>query len=393
VEPKQDKKLQNKKKTGKKRNLILLVLLLLIALLCLLFYAVNKPVAQKTGMIEKATTNENNAAAPGNDSAIGHAAADTPAEKNALAALKKAARKIAAKPAQAKDTAKERDTTTVSGPGDSELTQATRDSAMAKADPCVQDTAQPWVYPDPAGGLHRKKISIRLVPNKPCRIEWRKGDGAAWVVYNNGEIPMDSSGTISYKAVDSCGHLMDARTTAYEIRISNEASVCPQDMEFVRVGTTVLCMDRFEWPNRKGNIPKAYVAYYQAADSCFAVQKRLCTAEEWRLACGGPSSWPYPYGSAYEPHACVTTDTSAKNSGSKPECRGYFDLYDMSGNLAEWTSTHAPQNQNFFLVAGGFWESGSESGCTNFRYSYFPQNRHNPVGFRCCKDINEKNGK
>jgi hypothetical protein len=38
-------------------------------------------------------------------------------------------------------------------------------------------------------------------------------------------------------------------------------------------------------------------------------------------------------------------------------------------------------------VMGGFWQSGPRSGCFDIRYSYFPQNRHNPVGFRCCKDI------
>jgi formylglycine-generating enzyme required for sulfatase activity len=114
--------------------------------------------------------------------------------------------------------------------------------------------------------------------------------------------------------------------------------------------------------------------------------KRLCSTEEWSLACSGPHSSAYPYGRLYESHACVTGDTAAWPSGFKPECRGYFDVYDMSGNLMEWTNTRSMTNRQFYNVMGGFWESGSASDCFGARYSYYPQNRHNPVGFRCCAD-------
>jgi formylglycine-generating enzyme required for sulfatase activity len=58
----------------------------------------------------------------------------------------------------------------------------------------------------------------------------------------------------------------------------------------------------------------------------------------------------------------------------------------MAGNLAEWTSTRSSKNDRFYNVMGGFWESGPQSTCFDKRYSYFPQNRHNPVGFRCCSE-------
>jgi formylglycine-generating enzyme required for sulfatase activity len=83
----------------------------------------------------------------------------------------------------------------------------------------------------------------------------------------------------------------------------------------------------------------------------------------------------------------VTADTVVKKSGEKAECRSYFGLYDMSGNLQEWTDTRASENGRFNYVTGGFWNSGIKSSCRERRYSYFSQNKHNPVGFRCCKDI------
>jgi formylglycine-generating enzyme required for sulfatase activity len=135
--------------------------------------------------------------------------------------------------------------------------------------------------------------------------------------------------------------------------------------------------------------PTAFVSLYQANDSCFSKGKRLCATDEWVVACSGPFGWAYPYGDVYEPNACGTQDTTVRPSGSRPECRGYFDVYDMSGNLAEWTNTRATRNPQFYNVKGGFWASGAGVTCRDTRYSYFPQNRHNPVGFRCCKDSEE----
>jgi hypothetical protein len=264
-----------------------------------------------------------------------------------------------------------------------------QDTAIQKS-PCELDSIAPWVYPDPSGGLHRTGIMVVLVANKPCIIEWRQGSTGNWLLYHGDSISIARSGSIQFKAVDSCGKVMEARTETYEIKPSDEVKLCPADMEYIKVGASRFCVDRYEWPNVKGKKPQAYLSIYQALDSCFSRQRRLCTTEEWRTACSGPYGWEYPYGKLYEPHACVTRDTSAHVSGSKPECRGYFALFDMSGNFAEWTNTRSNKNRDFYNVAGGFWESGSESGCASVKYSYFPQNRHNPVGFRCCKDIEPK---
>jgi formylglycine-generating enzyme required for sulfatase activity len=136
-----------------------------------------------------------------------------------------------------------------------------------------------------------------------------------------------------------------------------------------------------------GRKPKSNISLYQAKDSCVIVGKTLCTTKEWTFACQGGKNRNYPYGNKYEPMACNTRDTTVYKSGSFPECRGYFEVYDMSGNLAEWTDTRSSKNSDFYNVMGGFWKSGSQSSCTKARYSYYPQNYHNPVGFRCCKEL------
>jgi len=258
--------------------------------------------------------------------------------------------------------------------------QATRPS------PCAGDTVAPWVFPDPSGGLHRKQILVTLESTKkPCAIEWKTDSSAPWKPYLQ-PIALATSTTLFFRAHDSCGNAMENRQEKYEIDLTQPTKFCPENMEFVKAGQTVLCIDKYEWPNKKGVVPQTYISLYQAMDSCVAAGKHLCSTDEWTLACTGPYGWQYPYGDSYERHACVTNDTVARPSGSKPECRGYFDVFDMAGNCAEWTSTRSTKNRQFYNVKGGFWESGLRSTCFETKYSYYPQNRHNPVGFRCCKE-------
>lgn len=256
-------------------------------------------------------------------------------------------------------------------------------------DPCLEDTVKPWVYPDPSGGLHYGEVDVKLFCTKSAVIEWRFKNDKEWKAYRGRPIKITTSNSICYKAKDSCGNIMEMKCEEYEIGKKPDEKMCPKDMAHIKIGAKSFCIDRYEWPNIKGKKPSSNVSLYQAQDSCFTKGKRLCTTEEWSLSCGGAYNWKYAYGNRYEPNACNTRDTSVAKSGERPECRGYFEIFDMSGNLAEWTDTKSRKNSEFYNVMGGFWQSGPQSTCFDPRYSYFPQNHHNPVGFRCCKDAKE----
>ena len=60
-------------------------------------------------------------------------------------------------------------------------------------------------------------------------------------------------------------------------------------------------------------------------------------------------------------------------------------MYDMNGNLWEWTSSTSKDHPNMFLVAGGAWNTNNGSQCTESKFSFYPQNQYPSVGFRCCK--------
>lgn len=264
------------------------------------------------------------------------------------------------------------------------------DSIVTASDPCIEDTMALWIFPDPSGGLHRKAITVSLIANKNCQIRYRLSGEEDWTDYQEGvPVTISSTSTLQFDGTDSCGKQMEMREEYYEIEMLNAESPCLSGMELVSVGSSRFCIDRYEWPNQKGAIPKSYISLYQAMDSCYSVGKRLCTSEEWMLACNGPHTSNYPYGQVYERYACATHDKKVPVSGSRPECRSFYGVYDMSGSLLEWTNTKAQNNRQFYYVMGGFWESGPQSGCSDKRYSYFPENQHNPVGFRCCSEIPE----
>lgn len=271
---------------------------------------------------------------------------------------------------------------------DDTLLDIEEDSTTDEIDLCVKDTIAPWVYPDPTGGLYEKAQSVKLICDDPAAtVEWKIEGESDWRRYTGRVISVEKNLTISYRAVDSCNNRLDKRSKSYEIKRSSDEKKCSDDMAFIKVGGEKFCIDKYEWPNKKRKTPSSNVSFYEAQDSCFSVGKRLCTTSEWSLACAGAYSWKYAYGVKYEKQACVTRTNKVARSGSKPECRGYFEVFDMSGNLAEWTNTHSKKNSDFYNVMGGFWQSGSQTTCYKPRYSYYPQNRHNPVGFRCCKDI------
>lgn len=247
----------------------------------------------------------------------------------------------------------------------------------------IGDTTAPQVRAMPGPGLHPAPIEVTLSANEPAEITYSSDLGRTWVPYHSPIRVMDSLRLI-FLARDTSGNLSDTVPRFY--RIGRTDFSCPDRMVPVGTGGLRFCMDRFEWPNRKGNRPEAYVNWYQAYDSCRTYKKRLCTALEWEAACGGESGNDYPYGERYEIATCNTEGIFSLPSGSLEECRSPAGVYDLSGNLREWTSTRSVKNDRHFQVYGGYWENRGASRCNSTQYSFFPENRFVSVGFRCCAE-------
>ena len=161
-----------------------------------------------------------------------------------------------------------------------------------------------------------------------------------------------------------------------------KALACPGDMFRVdmppeRIGKPFfkVCVDRYEYPNKVGNVPRTAISFSDAKKFCEQQGKRLCTAEEWQWACSGPDGLTYPYGKNFEQDRCNNDTRLIETSGNRINCTSPFGGFDMAGNVFEWVN--APGGKPA-LMGGPFSKcqtiSPGESGDAK------PQS-----GLRCCK--------
>jgi formylglycine-generating enzyme len=168
--------------------------------------------------------------------------------------------------------------------------------------------------------------------------------------------------------------------------------------------------------SKRGEVPQGYISRNQAESACKNAGKRLCTDEEWLTACRGKKPTTYPYGDEHVGGVCNDRGVSSFNkyygppeggealqeaytwdnmndprlnkltgtvapSGAFRRCRSSFDVYDMVGNLHEWT---AAPNGTF---RGGYYLDTqiNGSGC-DYKTSVHGAKYHDySTGFRCCK--------
>ncbi len=248
----------------------------------------------------------------------------------------------------------------------------------------ILDTIPPYVYANPSGGFFNDTVRLELCLDDSGVIYYKTDYMFGYAKFSE-PIIIDKNCRIKFYAVDTAGNQSVVKSENYDI-IIGETKLCPNDMVAIKTGKDYYCIDRYEWPNKKGKVPQTMISFYAAKDSCISKDKRLCTSDEWYLACSAPNAHNYSYGNVYEKKACNTEGSGAFVSGSFPECRSYYGTMDMSGNVREWTSTPAGDNNEFYRVHGGFWESSTRSSCKDYKYSFYPENKHFSVGFRCCKD-------
>ncbi len=254
------------------------------------------------------------------------------------------------------------------------------------------DTVPPTVQAIPTGGLYYMPVTVKLTSDEPCSIfVLQSGNPISDVnrkqIHEPYKCPlaMEHNVLLYFYAVDTAGNISPIKVRQYDFNLTVR-NPCPRNMTMVFSAQGRFCIDQYEWPNRRYTTPKNFISWHQAHDSCTAAGKRLCTAGEWSDACSDFGRQAYAYGNGYEPQACVTEKSGPEKSGKSPECMSYFGVFDMSGNLQEWTNSPAPQNPIFFKVMGGFHSSYSLSRCQDYKYSFYPQNPSVSVGFRCCFD-------
>ena len=164
------------------------------------------------------------------------------------------------------------------------------------------------------------------------------------------------------------------------------------------------------YPPGKADHPVTFVSWKDAKRYCEWAGKRLPTDMEWEKAGRGTDGRTFPWGNIFEMHAANTPvrwedlkmegDTSPVGSfeaGVSP-----YGLYDMSGNVWEWTASwymqypgNARKTENYgkkyrTLKGGSWWDcSFYQCGISApvYNRSFFSSKvKNSSFGFRCAKD-------
>ncbi len=149
----------------------------------------------------------------------------------------------------------------------------------------------------------------------------------------------------------------------------------------------------------KDDHPVVKISWNDAKAFCEWADKRLPTEAEWEFAARGDKGFTFPWGNEFDAKKANVKASGLRGTtavGSFPAGASPFGIQDMSGNVAEWTSTvpeHYPGNTtnsklygtNLFVLRGGGWFSPEEQVTTFFRNSNVPIAGNDDLGFRCAK--------
>jgi hypothetical protein len=161
--------------------------------------------------------------------------------------------------------------------------------------------------------------------------------------------------------------------------------ICPEGMSGIEPGP--FCIDNYEWPNKRGKEPLRDISLEKARDSCIAAGKRLCTGKEWEVACAGERTVQFPRSNSPQTQNCNVAGNRffvnrVAPSGSFPDCKSPGGVFDMNGNVDEWTEDGGGDSA---FVYGGSWHHDIQNAQCSSKLRLVKNKGYFYVGFRCCK--------
>ena len=160
-----------------------------------------------------------------------------------------------------------------------------------------------------------------------------------------------------------------------------------------------------EYQDGKPDEPRRGVSWFEADAYCLWLKKRLPTEFEWEKAARGPKGNLFVWGNEFH-REYTNMGKTVKPVGSTVNDRSFYDVYDMNGNVSEWTasaykpypgSKHEDPNfgERYKVIRGGSIQKNEHGFMPEFGMLFYrnyapPGLRMWDTGFRCAKSTESK---